>query len=153
MSTGVSAVTQTSVPLDSPTQTLTPVLTTPPVRSAGQYYVSAQIMLVVATGDTVACLVSDPTAGETGAFSTVGPVPNQTYETLPLTVDIRASAGDPISVLCTGYNANPITSLYDGAMTATLINSDNPPAAGNMAVRALQSGQARPTRPPAVSPR
>jgi hypothetical protein len=127
ISSGVSTTSGTQVPMNQ-AQVLTPVMTTPAVATGGQYYVSASMMLVVGSGDTVACLTAvNGTAG--GPFATVGPVPNQTYETLPLAVSVAVPAGGTISIQCTGYTASPQSSFYDGAVTATLIDSDNPSAA------------------------
>src|SRR5580693_5816904 len=78
ISTGVSVSSATPVTLDQ-AQTLIPVLSTPAAPAAGTYYINASIMLVVAQGDTVTCLASGAN-GTTGAFTTVGPVANQTYE-------------------------------------------------------------------------
>jgi hypothetical protein len=130
ISEGISGTSGTSVPLNQ-AQTLTPVLSatgTAPV--SGTYYVNASVMLVVAQGDTVACILSGSN-GTTGAFATVGPVANQTYETLPLSEPVSLTAGATPQVLCSDYTANATTSFYDGGLTATLINS----AAGNAANR------------------
>ena len=128
ISTGFSTVSATSVVLDH-AQVLAPVLTTPAVATAGQYYVNASIMLVVAQGDTVTC-IAEVNGGETGPFTTVGPAPNQTYETLPLAVSVAVPAGGTVAVDCADYTSNAVTSFYDGGLTATLIGSDNPsPAA------------------------
>ena len=102
------------------------MLSTAAAPAAGTYYVNASIMLIVAQGDTVTCIASGAN-GVTGAFATVGPVPNQTYETLPLSQMVPLNAGGSATVECTGYTANSATSFYDGGITATLINS----AAGN----------------------
>jgi len=126
---GVSTVSGTGVPLNV-AQTLTPVMTTPAVTSAGQYYVNASIMLVVGQGDTVAC-IADVNGGATGPFSTVGPVPNQTYETVSIAVDTYVPAGDTVSIECTGYTSNASPSFYDGGITATLIGTDNAAAPAN----------------------
>jgi len=53
----------------------------------------------------------------------VGPVANQTYETLPLSGAIGTSAGDSPQVLCADYTSNNATSFYDGGITSVLINS------------------------------
>jgi hypothetical protein len=127
ISTGVSAESGTSVALDQ-AQTLTPVLTAPAVATGGQYYVSASMMLVVGSGDTVTCITA-VNGASAGVFATVGPVPNQTYETLPLAVTLSVPAGAVISVTCSDYTSNTNTSFYDGGITATQITSDNAPAA------------------------
>ena len=101
-------------------QVLTPVLSGGTAPSIGQYYVNASVMLIVGQGDTVTCIIDDNGTG-TGAFATVGPVPNQTYETLPLAGPVTMSAGDKLGVLCTGYTGNASTSFYDGAITSVLI--------------------------------
>lgn len=58
-----------------------------------------------------------------GAFATVGPVANLTYETLPLSGMMSLAAGTAPQVGCTDYTSNPGTSFYNGGITATLINS------------------------------
>jgi hypothetical protein len=145
VSKGMSAATGTQVVLNSPTQTLTPVMSTPAAPTAGRYYINASIMLIVAQGDSVACILDTPSQGETGVFTTVGPVPNQTYETLPLAGEASLNAGDTATVLCTGYNANANTHFYDGGITATLINSDT--------AAAHPAPIAQPSLPPALSPK
>jgi hypothetical protein len=125
ISTGVSGTSGTSVPLNT-AQSLVTVFSSAAAPVSGTYYVSASVMLIVAQGDTVACILADNN-GAQGAFATVGPVPNQTYETIPLSQAISVAAGDSVRVECTGYTANTNTSFYDGGITATLINS----ASGN----------------------
>jgi hypothetical protein len=121
MSVGVSGTSFTPVVLDQ-AQTLSTVLTSAAAPAAGIYYVNASIMLVVAQGDTVACIASGAN-GEQGAFTTIGPVTGPTYETLPLSVMLPLNAGGSATVSCSGYTSNPGTSFYDGGITATLINS------------------------------
>jgi hypothetical protein len=127
VSVGSSGTSGTSITLDQ-AQTLTPVLTSAAVSTGGTYYVNASVMLIVAQGDTVACIL-DNAGSYTGAFATVGPVANQTYETLPLSGMMSLAAGATPSVACTDYTANAGTSFYDGGITATLINS----ASGDLA--------------------
>ena len=127
ISSGVSTTSGTSVALNQ-VQILAPVMTTPAVTTGGQYYVSASIMLIVGQGDTVACITDVSGVGAVGAFTTVGPVANQTYETLPVAQDANVPAGSTVSMDCTGYTGNSATSFYDGGITATLIGSDNAPA-------------------------
>jgi hypothetical protein len=138
VSVGSSGVSGTSIVLDQ-AQTLTPVLSSAAVPTGGTYYVNASVMLVVAQGDTVACIL-DNGGSYTGAFATVGPVANQTYETLPLTGMMNLSAGAAPAVACADYTANANTSFYDGGITATLINS----ATGNLA----PATRVRPSLPP-----
>jgi hypothetical protein len=138
VSAGVSTVSGTSVPLNT-AQSLVTVMTTPAVATGGEYYVNASAMLVVGSGDTVAC-IAEVNGSATGPFATVGPVPNPTYETLPLAVSIGVPAGGTISVACSGYTANATTLFYDGGITATLIDSDNASAAAEHAA----------ARPPAL---
>ena len=121
ISTGVSGTSATPVTLNK-AQTLIPVLSTAAAPAAGTYYINASIMLVVAQGDTVTCIASGAN-GNTGAFTTVGPVANQTYETLPLSQMVTLNAGGSATVSCSDYTANATTSFYDGGITATLINS------------------------------
>ena len=140
ISVGASGTSATSVPLNK-VETLTPVLSTAAAPQGGTYYVNASVMLVVAQGDTVVCVMSGAN-GETGAFSTVGPVANQTYETLPLSQNVALNAGGSATVECTDYTSNAATSFYDGGITATLINSST----GNAPRMSPQ--EARPALPP-----
>ena len=118
---GGSGSSGTSVPLDQ-AQILTPVLSSTAVTADGSYYTTASVMLVVAAGDTVTCILQ---AGgtEQGPFATVGPVANQTYETLPLTAMLSIPEGGSAEVMCADYNSNSATSFYDGGITATLISN------------------------------
>lgn len=129
----------TTTSLSTP-HTLVVVTSAAPVPDAGVYFVDASVMLIVGQGDYVACILAD-NGSTVGEFATVGPVANQTYETLPLVGSVSMSAGDVAQVQCTGYTGNSATSFYDGAVTATLINS----ATGNAAVRPSGS---RPLPPP-----
>jgi hypothetical protein len=146
-SAGVSvSVPQPKTPLllDYGQDTLTTVMTTPAATTAGQYYLNASIMLQVDQGDTIACIAA-VNGAKTGEYTTVGPVATapksgssppaddaQSYETLPLAADVDVPAGGRISIECAGYvvptSPTPSSSFYDGAITATLINSDNPAA-------------------------
>jgi hypothetical protein len=121
VSVGDSGTSGTLVPLNQ-AQTLTPVLSTATAPTSGTYYVNASVMLIVAQGDTVACILGDNN-GLQGTFATVGPVANQTYETLPLSQAISVNAGDSVKVECSDYTSNNSTSFYDGGITATLINN------------------------------
>lgn len=134
---GVSVTTGSSVPLNQP-MTLTPVMFTPAVSTSGSYYVNASVMLVVAQGDTVACILTNG-GSASGAFSTVGPVSNQTYETIPVSGLLNLSAGQSAGVECSGYTGNSATSFYDGALNATLVNSavGNAPALSTRGTRGL----------------
>ncbi len=142
VSVGTSGSSSTAVSLAAP-QSLTPVLGTAAVPSSGTYYVSASVMLIVAQGDQVACILSDQ-LGEQGEFATVGTAPNQAYATIPLSAEMSVSAGDHPEVYCTGYSGSAVTEFYDGAITATLINSPT----GN----AHPAAAARPALPPGLPP-
>jgi hypothetical protein len=118
---GLSGASNTAVALDQ-ADTLSPVLSAGTVPTNGTYYVNASIMLVVGQGDSVACVLADDGA-EVGEFGTVGPVPNQTYETVSLTAALPLLAGDSLTADCSDYTANASTSFYNGGITATLIGS------------------------------
>jgi hypothetical protein len=142
---GTSAVNGTLIPLNQ-AQVLKSVLqSNGQLTTAGTYYVSASVMLVVAAGDTVACILADDGVA-VGIFSTVGPVGNQTYETLPINEAISANAGDVLFVQCADYTNSNVTEFYDGSMTAVLINSQ----AGNAAAHEAKSRPARPSLPPSL---
>ena len=104
-------------------------------------------MLVLGQGDTVACILGVNNAYQ-GAFATVGPVANQTYETLPLDQNIVLAAGEMATVYCTGYTGNANTLFFDGGITATLINS----ASGNAPAAHSTSSDSDSSRPPLPSP-
>ena len=74
-----------------------------------------------------------------GRLLTVGPVANQTYETLPLSQNVALNAGGSATVECADYTSNAATSFYDGGITATLINSST----GNAPRISPQDGTAR----------
>ena len=138
VSVGTSGTSGTAVVLDQ-ASTLIPVLSASAVPDTGTYYVNASVMLVVAQGDTVTCIL-DVNGSGVGAFTTVGPVANQTYETLPLSQMVSLAAGSVPTIACSGYTSNAATSFYDGGITATLINS----ASGNV----KQAAQPRHVLPP-----
>jgi hypothetical protein len=113
------------------------------VPTAGTYYVNASVMLVVAPNDTVACILADDGVA-VGIFSTIGPVANQTYETLPLSEAITANAGDVFQVQCADYTNSNVTSFYNGSMTAVLVSN----VSGNAAAHAAKSRPVHPSLPP-----
>jgi hypothetical protein len=121
LAVGASGISGTPITLDQ-AQVLAPVLSTTAVPNNGTYYVTASIMLIVAQGDTVACIFSAGGA-EQGVFATVGPAPNQTYMTLPLSAPLSIPAGGTAVVQCADYTSNPATSFFDGGITAVQINS------------------------------
>jgi len=135
---GAAGTSGTSIPLTQ-AQTLIPVLSTTAVPASGTYYVNASMMLVVGQGDTVVCVYE--VNGQTlGAFATVGPVANQTYETLPLSAALSIPANSSAVVSCADYTSNAATSFYDGGITATLI--------GSATANAKPAAPARHTLPP-----
>ena len=140
VSVGTSGTSSTSVLLNG-AQVLVPVLSAAAAPASGTYYVNASVMLVVAQGDTVTCILA-VNGATTGPFATVGPVANQTYETIPLSEAVSLQAGQAPQVECTGYTANPATSFYDGGITSVLINS----ATGNSAAHANASHHTLPPR-------
>jgi len=140
VSVGTSGTSGTSVLLNG-AQVLVPVLSAAAAPTSGTYYVNASVMLVVAQGDTVTCILA-VNGATTGPFATVGPVANQTYETIPLSEAVSLQAGQAPEVECTGYTANSATSFYDGGMTSVLIGS----ATGNSAADANAPHHALPPR-------
>jgi hypothetical protein len=138
ISVGTSGLRGTAVPLNQ-AQTLKTVLTGAAVPTDGTYYINASVMVVVAQGDTVACILADTglQTVDTGAFATVGPVANQTYETLPLSGAIGMFAGDTPEVQCTDYTSSNVSSFYDGGITSVLISSPTGNAATHAAKRHL----------------
>jgi len=140
VSIGTSGTSGTAVPLNG-AQVLVPVLAAAAAPASGTYYVNASVMLVVAQGDTVTCILA-VNGATTGPFATVGPAANQTYETIPLSEAVSLQAGQAPEVECTGYTANPSTSFYDGGITSVLINS----ATGSSAAHANASHHALPPR-------
>jgi hypothetical protein len=121
VSQGISASSNTSVPLDQG-NTLVPVLTITPVPASGTYYLNASIMLTVGAGDGVACVWAE-NGTEVGTFATVGDVPNLSYQTVPLSASLYLPAGTDLQVLCSDYNSVSQTSFYNGGITGVLINS------------------------------
>ena len=140
VSAGTSGTSGTSVPLNE-AQVLVPVLSAAAAPASGTYYVNASVMLVVAQGDTVACILA-VNGATTGPFATVGPAANQTYETIPLSEAVSLQAGQAPEVECTDYTANSSTSFYDGGITSVLISS----ATGNSAAHANAPHHALPPR-------
>ena len=121
VSQGISASSNTSVPLNQG-NTLVQVLAITPVPTSGTYYLNASIMLTVGAGDGVACVWAE-NGTEVGTFATVGDVPNLSYQTVPLSGSLYLPAGTNLQVLCSDYNSVAQTSFYNGAITGVLINS------------------------------
>lgn len=121
VSQGISASSNTNVPLNQG-NTLVQVLTITPVPTSGTYYLNASIMLIVGAGDGVACVWAE-NGTEVGTFATVGDVPNLSYQTVPLSGSLYLPAGTNLQVLCSDYNSVAQTSFYNGAITGVLINS------------------------------
>jgi hypothetical protein len=118
---GLSDTSNPAVVLDQ-ADTLSPVLSAGTVPTTGTYYVNASIMLIVAQGDSAACVLADD-GSEVGEFGTVGPAANLTYETVSLTAALPLLAGDVLTADCSDYTSNASTSFYNGGITATLIGS------------------------------
>jgi hypothetical protein len=121
VSQGISASSNTNVPLNQG-NTLVQVMAITPVPTSGTYYLNASIMLIVGAGDGVACIWAE-NGTEVGTFATVGDVPNLSYQTVPLSGSLYLPAGTNLQVLCSGYNSVSQTSFYNGAITGVLINS------------------------------
>ena len=121
VSQGISASSNTNVPLNQG-NTLVQVLAITPVPTSGTYYLNASIMLTVGAGDGVACVWAE-NGTEVGTFATVGDVPNLSYQTVPLSGSLYLPAGTDLQVLCSDYNSVSQTSFYNGAITGVLINS------------------------------
>ncbi len=121
VSQGISASSNTNVPLNQG-NTLVQVLAITPVPTSGTYYLNASIMLTVGAGDGVACVWAE-NGTEVGTFATVGDVPNLSYQTVPLSGSLYLPAGTNLQVLCSDYNSVSQTSFYNGAITGVLINS------------------------------
>lgn len=130
LSTGTSGSSTTAVPL-STAMTFETVLHGAAAPTSGTYYVNASVMLVVSSGDYVACIISG-----TNIFSTTGPAPNEMYVTLPLTGSVSLNAGAVPTVQCEGYNGDAATEFYDGAITSVLIDSTTASSAAMTAARA-----------------
>jgi hypothetical protein len=121
VSKGISASSNTSVPLNQG-NTLVQVMAITPVPTSGTYYLNASIMLTVGAGDGVACVWAE-NGTEVGTFATVGDVPNLSYQTVPLSASLYLPAGTNLQVLCSDYNSVSQTSFYNGAITGVLIDS------------------------------
>ena len=121
VSQGISASSNTNVPLNQG-NTLVQVLAITPVPTSGTYYLNASIMLTVGAGDGVACVWAE-NGTEVGTFATVGDVPNLSYQTVPLSGSLYLPAGTDLQILCSDYNSVSQTSFYNGAITGVLINS------------------------------
>lgn len=121
LATGLSAATNTAASLST---TSTAVLATPAATKAGRYYVNASIALSVAPGDTVTCL-AEVSGVDEGTNAVVGPEAGQADETLPVVANLSVPAGHAVSVYCNDTTGAAGTSFLDGAVTATLMNSDN----------------------------
>lgn len=140
VSAGTSGTSSTSVPLNE-AQVLVPVLSAAAAPASGTYYVNASVMLLVAQGDAVTCILA-VNGTTTGPFTTVGPAANEAYETIPLSDAVSLQAGQTPVVECADYTANSSTSFYDGGITSVLINN----AAGNSAAHVNASRHALPPR-------
>lgn len=141
MSAGAAGTSGTSVVLDQ-AEDLAPVLSASAAPDSGTYYITASVMLVVAQGDTVTCIL-DNGAQTFGAFATVGPVANQTYETLPVSGEASISQGTVLQVLCADYTSNSATSFYNGAITSVLISNPSGGPSGSPSGSADHTATAR----------
>lgn len=122
LATGTSGSSDSAVTLDNP-EYYQVVLSAAAVTTSGTYYVNASVMLDIAQGDTVACVLGLSDGDQQLPYADVGPVANDSFETLPLTDTISLAVGDQLAVWCSDYTANSGTHFSDGAITATLINS------------------------------
>ncbi len=115
VSVGVTATSSTQVTFGSSV----PVITSVGVPTTGSYFVSADLEIAVAPGDSAFCGVPGATTIAVG----VGPVSSETYETIPVNADVSLAAGSPVTVVCSdvsGPGAN--TFFYTGTITAILVD-------------------------------
>lgn len=97
------------------------------VATAGTYYLSASVLLVMASGDTAGDYCYMTTADQ---FPTThmyaGTQFTSGYSTLSMTDVFSMAAGDSAEVWCYDGSGGTLTSsVYDSTLTATLINSAN----------------------------
>jgi hypothetical protein len=98
----------------------TTVLTSPPVETAGVYYVTASVTASLPILTTVTCQITgaiDP------ASATVGPSPSLMSLNLALTGAVNLTAGDTVSIACT--QSGLIATIQNSSLTAILVDSSN----------------------------
>ena len=102
---------------------LVPVVSTIPLAASGTYIVTASEVAIVASGDTVARIITSAGGAVGSYFSTVGPVSNLQYTTITVTDSVSVGAGDQLQLSCVGYNGNPSTISYSAGISAIQLNS------------------------------
>jgi hypothetical protein len=139
ISVGVSGSSNTELAMLSPAA-YEPVMTSPAVPQAGDYYINATVSGLVDGPDVLNCgFGEDP--GVVQADS-------ESYETVSLVGDVELSAGEPVTIFCASGDGVTGTEFLWGYVTATLINSSNA-AVGSTAAQGAASSDAR--RAPAAS--
>jgi len=145
VSAGVSGTSSTAGSLTT-SPTFGSVLATAPVPTSGTYYVNASVLVSVAAGDTVACVLADNSGTHIGPFAIVGPAPSSIDDTLPLTFALPLSAGQSAVAFCADSTSGSATTFNDGSITATLISQ----AAGSTPRNGTASHRIKLSAPPAA---
>jgi hypothetical protein len=94
-----------------------PVLSTQPVPRAGEYYVTANVVVFIDTGDNVECRIEGSTAPAAWGAG-ASPV------TLPVIGAVSALTGQRIVVQCLDSAGSPASGVFSGTIQA--IGVSNP---------------------------
>jgi hypothetical protein len=106
--------------------TPTLVLQTSAVQTTGTYYVNASALLDVGANEAAYCYVTTAFEGGGGTVggSSLGiQLGTSVYQQASMTDSIFASATDSFLLLCYGTSTTPTSTVYNSALTATLITS------------------------------
>jgi hypothetical protein len=90
------------------------------------YYVNASALLVVGANEGAYCYASTASeggGGTQGGSSIGAQIGTGAYQQASMTDTIFASAGDAFVLWCYGTSSTPTSTVYNSALTATLINS------------------------------
>lgn len=116
-SVGVSDTTTRLLRLQLTTQQ---VMTTAPVPDSGKYFVSASLVLEISGTDSVGCHIVGVT---NDYYPIIGPEPDTSVETFPLTGTLTLKAGQTIGVSCFSNRGGTMTVFYSGNLTAILVDT------------------------------
>lgn len=112
-----------NVNISTSNQSLVTVVKSNPVATSGTYLVTATETAIVASGDTISCIVTSAGGAFGHLFGSYGPSANLTYDTITVTDRMDIGAGDQLQLSCGEYNNNSVTISYNASISAILLNS------------------------------
>jgi hypothetical protein len=132
LATGAIGINNATVPIGTQVSV---VMASAAVPSAGVYYVTATLTILLAAGDYVGCGLIPNAASNFG--QEVGPAPSQEFQNLVVANSVSLEAGQSVDVACQDVNSD--SAFTAGNLTAILIDNSASDAASGAGPRASGS--------------